>query len=69
MLHCKKQQDKFSFSNLYLKTFKIKGRQLIDAVIGEYNSNEIMLRNACSLLGISRVAKFDTYEHKWDRYL
>jgi Zn-dependent peptidase ImmA (M78 family) len=62
-------QVRDAFSNPYIKTFKINGRQFIDAVIGAYNGNEIMVRNACSLLGITKVAKFDTYEHKWDRRL
>ncbi|MDR3256416.1 MAG: ImmA/IrrE family metallo-endopeptidase [Endomicrobium sp.] len=63
------KQGKTSFFSPYLRTLRINGRQFIDVVIEAYNSNEIMIRNACSLLGITKVIKFDTYEHKWDKYL
>ncbi|MDR3195267.1 MAG: ImmA/IrrE family metallo-endopeptidase [Endomicrobium sp.] len=63
------KQGKTHFSAPYLRTLRINGRQFIDVVIEAYNSNEIMIRNACSLLGITKAAKFDTYERKWDMYL
>jgi hypothetical protein len=63
------KQKMIYFSNQYHKILRINGRHFIDVVIEAYNSNKIMIRNACSLLGIPKVAKFDTYKHKWNRYL
>ncbi|MDR3256749.1 MAG: ImmA/IrrE family metallo-endopeptidase [Endomicrobium sp.] len=63
------KQNKTFFANPYIRTLKINGRQFIGIVKEACNRNEIMIRNACSLLGIAKVMKFDTYERKWDKYL
>lgn len=60
---------KSKFSNPYLKSLRINGKNFISTVIEAYRSNEIMIKNACSLLGIKKIAKLDTYEKKWSKYL
>ncbi|MDR3112523.1 MAG: ImmA/IrrE family metallo-endopeptidase [Elusimicrobiota bacterium] len=65
----KKQQAKGGFSDPYLKTLKINGKQFVNTVMEAYSSSEIMISSACSLLGIPKTVNFDVYEQKWSKLL
>lgn len=60
---------KSTFSDPYLKSFRINGKHFINNVINAYNNNEIFIKNVCNLFGIKKYSKLDKYEDKWNRWL
>jgi Zn-dependent peptidase ImmA (M78 family) len=62
-----KQKNRFYVSP-YLKSLHINGKPFIEIVFEAYSNSAIMIKNACSLLGV-KTGKLDTYEHEWNKYL
>jgi Zn-dependent peptidase ImmA (M78 family) len=62
------KQKKSSYADTYLRSLRMNGKPFIEIVFEAYSNTAIMIKNACSLLGV-KTEKLDIYEHKWSKYL
>ncbi|MCA6071623.1 MAG: XRE family transcriptional regulator [Endomicrobium sp.] len=63
-----KQKNRSYAANPYHRSFYINGKSFIEIVFEAYSNTAIMIKNACSLLGV-KTGKMDIYEHRWSKYL